>query len=499
MNLHGMFSELIFRVPDFQRGYAWSEKQLIEIWDDLDEIRIQGQFVEPHYTGTIFLEKVKAPEVENWVSGVQFCNVIDGQQRLTTISILLYELISAKKEGFSGESQDDLLKRYIRRTNSSKGSSVYKFGYYIEDNKYSFLMKEIFEGTSCVLDSDVENVYTKNLMFAKRFFSSRIATLQDGQDDALFKKVTEGLIFDIRYIEKELDVQAVFETMNNRGKNLSVLERLKNRLIYLGKKKVHDPNDTRNLRNSINAAWKVIYYNLGKNPEVHLDEDIFLSAHLSLIRKPKEAVFSEEGAEKKVFRMFCNQSEKLPLDEQGNSREMEPKVSQEKIQQFVVGLSRSAPIWYQIHNSHENCLQKIMLLCGSKEIKVFLLSVQLMYNKAEQASILERVEKILFRNSLLGIGVIDERTLAARARDIVSGNLTSADLIQEFDIQISMPIAKDVLIRQFNGLFDYVYRPLGFHRWAGLKYFLYEYEEELMKRAKETAPKVSFVDYFDSL
>jgi len=54
----------VFRIPDYQRGYAWQEKQLIELWDDLEEIQSENGDFRKHYTGTIFLEEIQAFENE---------------------------------------------------------------------------------------------------------------------------------------------------------------------------------------------------------------------------------------------------------------------------------------------------------------------------------------------------------------------------------------------------------------------------------------------------
>ena len=104
-----------------------------------------------------------------------------------------------------------------------------------------------------------------------------------------------------KYIDNELSVQAVFETMNNRGKQLTILEKLKNRLLFLAAKLDVDDGDIEILTSKINDAWRIIYDCLGKNPNNMLDEDEFLSAHLTLIRKPTDYVFSEQVAEKKEW------------------------------------------------------------------------------------------------------------------------------------------------------------------------------------------------------
>ena len=80
-----------------------------------------------------------------------------------------------------------------------------------------------------------ETYYTKNLKFAKEFFNENINALyqSDGFDaiNSLFLKLTQKLMFNIHEIEDDYDVFVAFETMNNRGKKLTNLELLKNRLI----------------------------------------------------------------------------------------------------------------------------------------------------------------------------------------------------------------------------------------------------------------------------
>lgn len=363
INLLELFNGKIFRIPDYQRGYAWEEKQLQELWDDIEEIHEENGEYKKHYTGTIYLEEISAHENERWLSGVKFYDIVDGQQRLTTISVFIFELLKLAKDGHCGETKDDLIKTYISKTNSSGNSTIYKFSYARTDNNYNFLLRNIFENKSFILKDNSLNLYTKNLTFAKEFFVAKLTALSYEQREVIFKKLTASLQFDIRTIEKDLDVQAVFETMNNRGKPLSTLEKLKNRLIYLTEKLKNEREDKNNLRQKINDAWGKIYSCLAQNPNSILDEDVFLSAHLSLYRKPKEAVFSEKVAEEKVFQMFCNKSEKFDKDESG---EKEPTVSYSKIEDYIIKLSEAAPVWYRIHNSQLLILKKYSCLTAVK-------------------------------------------------------------------------------------------------------------------------------------
>lgn len=80
-------------------------------------------------------------------------------------------------------------------------------------------------------------------------------------------------MFNVYEIFQDLDVFVIFETMNNRGKKLSNLELLKNRLIYLSTK--FEDEDKYSLRHNINECWKTIYEYLGKNKNKPLNDDNF--------------------------------------------------------------------------------------------------------------------------------------------------------------------------------------------------------------------------------
>lgn len=311
--------------------------------------------------------------------------------------------------------------------------------------------------------------------------------------ELIFKKLTTSLQFDIRTIEKDLDVQAVFETMNNRGKPLSTLEKLKNRLIYLSDKLSYSVYEKNILRDKINIAWGNIYTNLAQNPDLILDEDIFLSAHLSLYRKPKESTFSEKLAEEKVFQMFCNKSEKYDLDESGSKEE---SVTYHKIEDYVLKLSELAPVWYEVHNSKSPIIQRLLIMNSSKEIKIFLTTLLLKFSKDDLLNeILINLEKILFRNKVPGIWIMDERNPATWARDLYNEEETIDNVLFRTNELINKPINNIDIINGFKYLFTYANGNKGFHRWGNLKYFLFEYEEYLKSVAEETNDKVSLKDY----
>src|SRR5947208_2684216 len=76
-----------YRVPLYQRTYSWSKAQLQRLWEDIAKLA-EDRVIEPtatHFIGSLVL----APSPSNGPTGVQEFLVVDGQQRLTTLSILL--------------------------------------------------------------------------------------------------------------------------------------------------------------------------------------------------------------------------------------------------------------------------------------------------------------------------------------------------------------------------------------------------------------------------
>ena len=481
VTLPGLFANKCFRIPNYQRGYAWGESQLNDLWDDIMDIQKDVASYRPHYTGAITLQEIEIKDLtpadkKLYSTGMEYYNVVDGQQRLTTIVILINALIKKISKGKNKIISDYLVTNKVCRFiyGDTSGSS------------YRFFMKNIIGATSVM--PFAPTIYTTNLGFASSFFDNRVSALKPKELKEFMAKLFTALVFDTKYIQNNLDVQAVFETMNNRGKPLTTLEKLKNRLLYMTSK--FDPAivNINQLSDDINDAWGLIYETLGKNQDVLLSEDEFLSAYLTLLREPADYTFSESLAETKVFQMFCNRATKydLSMARQHNTSIKEPAVDANKIKTFVSGIAHYVEKWYNVYfpdlsTTRGLHLQKIQYLNGSKEMRLFLAEL-LMQANTQSALVddcLEMVEKVLFRNALPGVSILDERRFATRARDLHNGNLELGDLKNELDGLLVQQIDVQSLIGGFRYLFTYVRGNIGFHRWSALKFFLMEYEKHL--------------------
>lgn len=368
-------------------------------------------------------------------------------------------------------------------------------------NSYRFFMKNIIGETNIL--PFVPTTYTANLEFASSFFDKSFSALKPKELKEFQEKLLTALVFDTKYIQDNLDVQAVFETMNNRGKPLTTLEKLKNRLLYMTSKFDPVSVDVKQLSDDINDSWGLIYETLGKNKDFLLSEDEFLSAYLTLLREPADYSFSESLAETKVFQMFCNHATKydFSMARQHNTSIKEPAVDNNKIHTFVSDIANYVGHWYDVNFPDLSTprglhLQKIQYLNGSKEMRLFLAELLMLANtqSALVDECLKMVEKVLFKNALPGVSILDERRFATRARDLHKGEMNLVELKNELESLLLQQIDVQSIVGGFRYLFTYVRGNIGFHRWGALKFFLMEYEKHLQGRGLS---HVGWENYYD--
>lgn len=285
-SLNDIFERRILRIPDYQRGYAWSSQQLDDFWEDI----IQLDPSRVHYTGVVTLEPVKPHLWQKWeqdewiIEGVGFkpFYIVDGQQRLTTSMILIQAILESIKGDvqLNYQSLETIRKRYVLYSADDGQRKSFIFGYE-KDNPSDEYLKTMIFGERSHSNQYKETLYTQNLKTAKTYFKNKLSILSNDDIALVFKKLTQKLKFNLYEIDDEIDVFVTFETMNNRGKPLTSLELLKNRLIYLSTL-YHNHEGHEVLRSKINSAWKTMYEYLGMNPDSPLDEDTFLRNHWTM-------------------------------------------------------------------------------------------------------------------------------------------------------------------------------------------------------------------------
>lgn len=547
-SLSQIFNKRIFRIPDYQRGYAWQGQQLRDFWEDI--VNLQSDRY--HYTGLLSLKKLNREESrklgnnDSWLldSGFDAYHIVDGQQRLTTFVIMLNEIIefTCKLPDNNGKSDDeiylgfdnirDIKAKYISRKRPPENLIItYMFGYE-NDNpsaeylKYKVLGQE-YGGTI------KETYYTKNLKYAKEFFGKELQAYYEkkgieGIND-LYRKLTLKLMFNIHEIKDDYDVFVAFETMNNRGKRLTNLELLKNRLIYLTTlypSDILDETDKIALRELINKAWSEVYYQLGRNENNLLSDDEFLRAHwimyYSYSRKRGDDYikfllrkFSHKSIFENIIEVDPDEDEPAVLmsDQQDDDDDMEvdssPKMTDEflqpeEIRDYVNSLNETAEYWYytfypekcpDITEEEHVWIDKLnhIGIAYFRPIVAVSLIPRLEYSKDERIAFYKAVERFIFITFRMGRSQSTYKIsdYYRKTREVYMGNMSLSDVAEDLTNTTNENTgdAVTVFVTKMNRQFI---SKDGFYSWRGLRYFLYEYEYSLASKYK--LDKLSWAD-----
>jgi uncharacterized protein with ParB-like and HNH nuclease domain len=210
------------RIPDYQRGYSWEISQRKDLIEDIEYI-IKGGYAYRHYTGTIVATRNEELTDRD---GIETFDIVDGQQRTTSliilISVLAEKLRSPNIE--STYSADFLINTFIGE-GMQTGNTVRKFISGKEQD--GVFEKLVFE--SGRHDNVINSKSDQNLVNAYNEFSEWI-TERKISPQKITKSVIENLGFLFYAPENDSEIGIMFEVINNRGKALSQLEKIKNYL-----------------------------------------------------------------------------------------------------------------------------------------------------------------------------------------------------------------------------------------------------------------------------
>jgi Uncharacterized conserved protein len=547
-SLKTIFKDRIFKIPDYQRGYAWTTRQLKDFWEDLVNVPMDRY----HYTGLLSLKKLDKNVWTNWNEerwlmedrGFKAFHIVDGQQRLTTFVVFIQaisELIENLEENKEKKEEEIYLGSFSLKAIKEEYLVIsrppqfiirsYKFGYEVDNPSFKFLRYRIFQEPNG--GTVQETFYTLNLENAKRFFKENLANFYDkyglSEIEALFKKVTQNLMFNVYEISDDFDVFVAFETMNNRGKKLSNLELLKNRLIYLTT--LYDEkelkNDERNsLRKTINDAWKEVYYQLGRNKQNPLNDDDFLVAHWIMyfqytrekgddyIRFLLEQRFTPQNiyAKTEVILSSIQDFNEITEEEETDQEEVEingeeeivvlrSKLAPKEIEDYVNSLKSAAIHWYNTHNPINNNdltteesrwidrLNRIGIIYFRPLITVSFLSEHI--DSKKRIQLFKAIERFIFITFRLSRAFSTYRNseFYRAARQLRKNELSVDTIIKRLNERMDYCFytPEDSTESYFN--YTYFQKFIdkkfktggGYYYWNGLRYFLYEYEMEKVR------------------
>jgi len=224
----------IYKVPSYQRDYSWKWDHWEDLWADIQTI-LDGESV--HYMGSIVLQN----------KGEKIYSVIDGQQRLATLTLIVLATIkniqNLVDKNIEKENNEERIKLLSKKFLGDKdpASLTYSAKLELNENNNSFFQSHLLVfrpplNEKKLGDSD------RLLWNAYNFFLDKISKHFTGNENGermanfLNKQVAEKLKFIQIVVENELSAYTVFETLNYRGERLTVSDLLKNFLFSLATK-----------------------------------------------------------------------------------------------------------------------------------------------------------------------------------------------------------------------------------------------------------------------
>lgn len=230
-----------FMIPLYQRQYAWNVSPQLELlWDDIERIALRihddRMSVVPHFMGAMVISQIKTFGKE-----VQAFEIIDGQQRLTTFSILLASLRDIAIEGGS-KYANELQKYLINEGVMARPEEFFKLWPSQTDRKAFAKIITPESDIESIIPKQYEDGFVKKAILAHEYFKSAIRKyvfLNEAFDEHRFETIFEALKDGLAIVSIELeggdDPQTIFETLNSRGVELSPSDLMRNFIFQRAK------------------------------------------------------------------------------------------------------------------------------------------------------------------------------------------------------------------------------------------------------------------------
>lgn len=536
--LKELFGERIYKIPDYQRGYIWDDQQLYDFWEDLLNINDTPY----HYMGVLSLKENNNNEFE----------IIDGQQRLTTCIILLQSIIEfAEKNNFTRnnnkiifseyerDSIENITSKYLYENNIVTHKRHYKFQY-ICDRESSLYFNHIILNEPNAPELQ-KTLYTNKLENAKLFFEKKLNNLYNKENESEIKEVYSQLVNKLKFnefiIEKDFDTNVAFESMNNRGKKLSTLELLKNRLLFLTTIISDNKNDINETKAAIVEAWAEIYKQLGKNRNYNkelLDDD-FLKTHWIFYwgySRQKGNDFAEFLLKKKFVRKNIYDSVKenkqivesdyteIDDDEIFNNDTNSNNLTLSVINHYVKSLEGSVCYWvdsffpktasrYRDKQDIVELLDKFNRINAGTHFRPLITVALQKYEECNLTKdllikLLQTIERFVF--IVFALSHFRRNSYDAKfynySKDLYHGynNVTVEKIIEDMNNILEHDcLASDGTIKA--DFMEYIQKEFensdGYYTWDKIRYFLYEYEMSLTEdkiRNPRVTPEILLKD-----
>lgn len=274
----------IYSVPRYQRNYIWDKVNWNQLVEDIKfTLEQENNKKWSHFLGAIVLNKKNE---ENSNLGIEEFEIIDGQQRLTTIFILFLVIFSKLKKINKNNIEEDYIDNTYIKIKKISGEVVFKF-------------------KNPELDADIEEIYQKIKDDEKIDEKSKIKKLFLFLEEKLneYTSVEEikqflNSLLSVNIVEiiseEDEEIYNIFEVLNARGQKLKQMELLKNRVM----KYIIPRND--DVIDKAKRDWKIIEQNFSTSNDIDTPLYHFIKCYICQKADNKDSVYELVRSEIKI-------------------------------------------------------------------------------------------------------------------------------------------------------------------------------------------------------
>ena len=284
--LEELLHNRLFRIPDYQRSYSWSSREREDLFKDITGIAKEGGDAE-HFMATIVC--LRRGNKELGTTRFTKFDIVDGQQRLTTLIILLNAICRDldREEGGQRRLAEELEELLVKPQSDSllllqtNHDTSHYFAKYMREGTAPRPVK-----AETLADKELLSAIQDCRKFVKRW--RREDSLLD-----LTALIKNRLSFILHEIPDKKTVYTVFEVLNSRGMEVAWLDRLKS--ILMGEAfKIEKAKRGEELIQDLQTIWRDIYAKIGIRQGLNMEALRFAATLYS--ETPKSELFSEREA-----------------------------------------------------------------------------------------------------------------------------------------------------------------------------------------------------------
>jgi len=465
LTLDKLLQGKLFRIPDYQRTYSWETRQRQDLFEDIKKLAKASNNERndhSHFMSTIVcLKTSKIEEVGADEFGV--FQIVDGQQRLTTLIIILKALAKNLSSGND-----------IERKESMKLSELL-----VKENGRLILLQTNHDSKSIFREylekGNIPNTGNGDTLAEKNMIQAfdeceNFVNQWSSEILSLLKLVKNRLDFIFYVLDDEASVHTIFEVLNSRGLEVDWLDKCKSMLMGIAFKELKDAKQE--YIKDLEDDWSNIYRTIGINKKIPGQEILKFAATLEDISTSSKMISAENAMT--LFRKKCE-------GDKGDPRK-------------VIEVSkRFLRITKQLKEFVTN--PRIKAITNISQARLLGISVMLNenLNSSDKKKILEKWEKITFR--IFGLYRKDARTKVGDyvrlAKDIFNKEMATSEILERIT-EIGSDYPADKAAEQLRDTNCY-------EGWENeLIYFMYRYEEYLAKENNGSISETTWAQVWNS-